>query len=231
MKVKPYIKTASGNAELTMDKSVVGLSNVDNTSDEDKPLSSAQRTVLQNVITTMTSHTTSKENPHAVTKTQVGLSNVDNVRQYSVSNPPPYPVTSVGGYTGTVTAATIQKLARDKFYPIGSLYLAVTKTPSPAELFGGTWKQLTHDAYLKIVTDRAGGTGGTANHTLTNANLPERGYEIAVNGTNTGFVEKIAADVTYASNWRLSTASVAVGGKNQPYYPHYYGVYIWERTG
>lgn len=36
-------------------------------------------------------------------KSDIGLGNVDNVRQYSESNPPPYPVTSVNGYTGTVT--------------------------------------------------------------------------------------------------------------------------------
>lgn len=33
----------------------------------------------------------------------VGLGNVDNVKQYSVSNPPPYPVKSVNGKTGTIT--------------------------------------------------------------------------------------------------------------------------------
>ena len=33
----------------------------------------------------------------------VGLGNVDNVKQYSASNPPPYPVTSVNGKTGDVT--------------------------------------------------------------------------------------------------------------------------------
>ena len=36
-------------------------------------------------------------------KGDVGLSNVDNVKQYSVNNPPPYPVTSVAGKTGKVT--------------------------------------------------------------------------------------------------------------------------------
>lgn len=35
-------------------------------------------------------------------KTDIGLSNVDNVQQYSASNPPPYPVTSVNGMTGDV---------------------------------------------------------------------------------------------------------------------------------
>ena len=37
------------------------------------------------------------------TKSEVGLGNVDNVKQYSASNPPPYPVTSVNGQTGAVT--------------------------------------------------------------------------------------------------------------------------------
>ena len=36
-------------------------------------------------------------------KSDVGLGSVDNVKQYSVSNPPPYPVTSVNGKTGAVT--------------------------------------------------------------------------------------------------------------------------------
>ena len=35
--------------------------------------------------------------------TDIGLGNVDNVKQYSASNPPPYPVTSVNGQTGAVT--------------------------------------------------------------------------------------------------------------------------------
>ena len=37
----------------------------------------------------------------------VGLGNVDNVKQYSESNPPPYPVTSVNGKTGAVTISAL----------------------------------------------------------------------------------------------------------------------------
>lgn len=37
-----------------------------------------------------------------ITKANIGLSNVDNVKQYSTSNPPPYPVTSVNNKTGAV---------------------------------------------------------------------------------------------------------------------------------
>lgn len=41
------------------------------------------------------------------TKSEVGLGNVDNVKQYSANNPPPYPVTSVNGKTGAVTTPTV----------------------------------------------------------------------------------------------------------------------------
>ena len=41
-------------------------------------------------------------NKPTYSKSDVGLGNVDNVRQYSESNPPPYPVTSVNGKTGAV---------------------------------------------------------------------------------------------------------------------------------
>lgn len=36
-------------------------------------------------------------------KSEVGLGNVENVKQYSASNPPPYPVTSVNSKTGAVS--------------------------------------------------------------------------------------------------------------------------------
>lgn len=39
---------------------------------------------------------------HTHTKGQVGLSAVDNIRQYSANNPPPYPVSKVNGKTGAV---------------------------------------------------------------------------------------------------------------------------------
>ena len=42
----------------------------------------------------------------SLSKSDVGLGNVDNVKQYSASNPPPYPVTSVNGKTGAVNLTT-----------------------------------------------------------------------------------------------------------------------------
>lgn len=79
----------------TYTKSEVGLGNVDNTSDANKPVSTAQATAIADAKkagtdaqSNLTTHTNNKSNPHGVTKSQVGLSNVDNVKQYSISNPP-----------------------------------------------------------------------------------------------------------------------------------------------
>ena len=47
----------------------------------------------------------SKTGAVSLSKSDVGLGNVDNVKQYSASNPPPYPVTSVNGKTGAVTVS------------------------------------------------------------------------------------------------------------------------------
>ena len=47
----------------------------------------------------------SKTGAVILAKGDVGLGNVDNVKQYSKNNPPPYPVTSVNGKTGAVTVS------------------------------------------------------------------------------------------------------------------------------
>ena len=64
----------------TITKAQVGLSNVDNTSDANKPISTAGQSALDLKVDTSiyNSHTGNTSNPHSVTKTQVGLGNVDN---------------------------------------------------------------------------------------------------------------------------------------------------------
>ena len=72
-------------AKIIVNKSTVGLSNVNNTSDNDKPVSSAQASAIADAKQAGTdaqanldAHIGNKENPHEVTKSQVGLSDVDN---------------------------------------------------------------------------------------------------------------------------------------------------------
>ena len=81
--------TITDHSELILDdgtnphgttKSDVGLSNADNTSDINKPISSTTQISLDLKAddADLSSHEGNILNPHSVTKTQVGLSNVDN---------------------------------------------------------------------------------------------------------------------------------------------------------
>lgn len=74
---------------LSFDKLTSGLDNVDNTSDLDKPISNATQEAIDILETDLTDlimdtddkvvyHINDFNNPHKVTKEQVGLSNVDN---------------------------------------------------------------------------------------------------------------------------------------------------------
>ena len=59
-------------------KGDLGLGNVDNTSDHNKPVSTAQQQAIDLVQTNLTTHEQDESNPHNVSKSQVGLDNVDN---------------------------------------------------------------------------------------------------------------------------------------------------------
>lgn len=63
---------------------------------------------ISKAIKDLIAHIANKQNPHEVNKTQVGLEFVDNVKQYSADNPPPYPVTSVDGATGAVETNSVK---------------------------------------------------------------------------------------------------------------------------
>ena len=58
-------------------------------------------------------------------KTDIGLGNVDNVKQYSASNPPPYPVTSVNGQTGAVTISIPVQASTPTGQKAGDLWFKV----------------------------------------------------------------------------------------------------------
>lgn len=74
--LRAHIENKSNPHEVT--KAQVGLGNVDNTSDADKPISTAQQEAFTAGAAALTAHTSNKNNPHEVTKAQVGLGNVDN---------------------------------------------------------------------------------------------------------------------------------------------------------
>lgn len=90
-----------------------------------------------------------------LTASDIGLGNVDNVQQYSATNPPPYPVTSVNTQTGAVTLGTLVDVSADltatadltieeaycaKIGQLVTYYIAINinaSTPASTELFRG----------------------------------------------------------------------------------------------
>ena len=83
-KVNQHIANKSNPHAVT--KTQVGLGNVNNTSDANKPVSTAQATAIANAKaagtaaqTSINNHAGRKDNPHSVTRTQLGLATTDNV--------------------------------------------------------------------------------------------------------------------------------------------------------
>ncbi len=74
------------------------VAKTDLTSDVQTSLEKADSALQSAPVTSVNS----KTGAVSLSKSDVGLGNVDNVKQYSASNPPPYPVTSVNGKTGAV---------------------------------------------------------------------------------------------------------------------------------
>lgn len=83
-KVNNHIANKSNPHTVT--KTQVGLGNVNNTSDADKPVSTAQAAAIANAKaagtaaqTSINSHAGRKDNPHTVTRAQLGLATTDQV--------------------------------------------------------------------------------------------------------------------------------------------------------
>lgn len=83
-KVNNHIANKSNPHTVT--KTQIGLGNVNNTSDADKPVSTAQATAIADAKaagttaqTSINSHAGRKDNPHTVTRAQLGLATTDQV--------------------------------------------------------------------------------------------------------------------------------------------------------
>ena len=103
-------------------------------------------------------------------KSDIGLSNVDNVKQYSASNPPPYPVASVNGKTGRVKLVASDVGAVSTNNITQTLGTSTTKVPSEkavsdaiADAGGGDMLKSVYDATSAIANG-----GGIVDYIKTN---------------------------------------------------------------
>ncbi len=114
------------------------------------------------------------------------------------------------------------------YFPVGFVYISVIDV-DPNEMYVGTWKQIENDAYLKIVTSTAGQCGGTSkDHKIPISSIPSHAHQQR-------FMTDDFAREGGSGDWNIARASggnpaysYETGG-GQPYYPYYYGIYVWIR--
>lgn len=139
----------------------------------------------------------------------------------------------------------------DMIYPVGSIYISVNNV-NPSVLFGGTWEQIK-DRFLLGAgsTYSAGSTGGEANHTLTQSeipsypigNLPEIVPGNHGNWANGGIVAANLVETSPTNPGFKSNGNGITSGTQYSYmiYPNggvkphnnippYLAVYIWKRV-
>ena len=138
-------KSPDGDGKITLTASDLGLGNVNNTSDANKPVSTAQATAIADAKsagttaqTNLTTHINNKSNPHGVTAAQVGAAEASHTHVFS------------SDITGTVSAGrggTGRSSLTSGSYLVGNGTSAVTlKTPAQvlthigaASYEEGTW--------------------------------------------------------------------------------------------
>jgi len=134
-------------------------------------------------------------------------------------------------WTTLDVTAQIQS-AISNIFPIGYVYISVSPT-SPATYFGGTWVQITTDAYLKIVTSNGGVAGGTSSaHKIPLSSIPSHTHTVT-DTYNTNDKVGAYSDTSYINRPVISTSSTRTtssAGSGNAYYPYYVGVYVWKRT-
>lgn len=140
------------------------------------------------------------------------------------------------------------KTLLDWTHPVGSIYQSTVST-NPAELFGGTWEQLSGRFLIAANSTYAvGSTGGEASHTLTVAEIPSHeGHLVSNNysgGTDVGSAKGKYLSASTMSDyeddghgWNLVAGNEIYlpgysrgGGQAHNNMPPYLAVYMWKRT-
>lgn len=120
-------------------------------------------------------------------------------------------------------------------YPVGSIYQSVNPT-DPAELFGGTWERIK-DVFMMAAGDtyKAGSTGGEAEHTLTEAEMPSHLHDYVLDAKGDGATGSPSCWYVDAGTIGSKLGKVRrtnLRGGSQPHnnLPPYLAVYTWVRT-
>lgn len=108
-------------------------------------------------------------------------------------------------------------------YPVGSVYISYEPT-SPAELFGGTWLEMTG---VFPYFNHGTGTGGSNTHTLTIDEIPGHKHDFPItSGKGDQAFIYFGNGQNYVNYETRSTG----GGNFHNNMPAYQSFYAWRRT-
>ena len=193
-------------AKIIVNKSTVGLGNVNNTSDNDKPVSSAQASAIADAKQAGTTaqanldaHISNKENPHEVTKSQVGLGNVNNT---SDANKPISTATQTalnGKLDKTAVVDVTLEATKGQAAYAKSVYDAI-QAAKPDIVTPTAESTDTQAASAKAVWDMIGGGGGSGTD-----------ISLGVTGASVGDIIKVKVvdENGKPTAWEAATAKLA----------------------
>lgn len=150
-----------------------------------------------------------------LTKSDIGLSNVDNVKQYSTSNQPPYPVTSVNNKTGAVVLDASDVGAVSTSDITTTLGTSPTKVPSEKAVSdalnaagAGDMLKATYDPNGSVAT-----AGGIPNYVETNGGKIDT---IKVNGATQPITNKEVDIAVPTNNTQLTNGAGYITASEAP---------------
>lgn len=210
-----YPHTSRTDNPHAVTKGQIGLSNVvnelqliksNNLSDvPDKAVARQNLEILSadEVNQAVAEHADRTDNPHNVTKTQVGLGNVQNWTETHT-----YTENNTGKYVAADALYKLYKAIQDQ-YPIGSTVISYNAAnPSTYLLCGGTWVLASKGRCLVGYDDRNAGRAvgsqfGAATVTLNVNNLPSHTHAVTLTGG--AHNHTASASATNAGNHAHST--------------------------
>lgn len=190
----------------TLDKSVVGLSNIDNTSDASKPVSSAVTTALSGKEGAITVGSTSQywrgdKSWQTLDKTSVGLGNVDNTSDSSKNSATATLANkTISGSSNTLSnipQSAVTNLTTD----LAGKFATPTGNTSQVVLGNGTLGTLPVVAGLRKVETFLGTTDSSGNYTITFANTYASAPDVqpqVIGGSFIQFVRVVSVSQTGA---------------------------------
>lgn len=134
-----------------------------------------------------------------------------------------------GGDAATLGGMTAIEAMLNFVYPVGSIYMSANNV-SPQVFLGGTWQQIQGQFLLAASSSYpAGSTGGEAEHTLTNEELPKyTNGQVYSGNTNANNVSSWLS-VPEGTDMAYGALSLG-GGQAHNNMPPYLAVYMWQRT-